>query len=136
MKTVRRVERSPHSKKNAFVFPNLGKEIVALVQADAMERRQARVHALENVFGQTFSRNRPIFQRRDLVEKTVIQLGSQGMNGRFNFVMSHERRLAGKIFGAKSEARTVVMPVRRCRFAKRLSIFLFAQMRRHGPARS
>jgi hypothetical protein len=65
MQTMRGMERDLHSKKNAFVIPDLGEEIVPLVQTDAMQRQQ-RIDALVNVPGEAFGRHRPIFHCRDL----------------------------------------------------------------------
>ena len=90
VKPMRRAKCHLHSEKNTFVFPKLSKEIVALVQPNAMERWHIRVDAVEKVGGQALGRNRTIFQVRDFVQKTMIELRSQGMQGRFDFVVPHQ----------------------------------------------
>src|SRR5712691_11806288 len=77
LETMRRAERHLHSEENAFIIPNLGEKIVALVQANAVER-QTRVDALVNVTGQTLGRGRPVFHTGDLlVQVSMVEFGMQ-----------------------------------------------------------
>src|SRR5712691_1678241 len=104
-------ERHLHSKKNAFVVPYLGKKVVALVQAHAMQR-QERVDAFVNVPGETFGRDGTAFQTGNLlVQMPVIEFRPQRVNAIVDLVETNKRAFAGSCFGPESEANTIIVPM-------------------------
>src|ERR1700730_6825838 len=94
MQTMCGMERHLHSKKNAFVIPDLGEEIVPLVQTDAMQRHQ-RIDALVNVLGEAFRRDRTIFHGRDLsVQESMVEFSVERFYAMIDIVVTNERSLA------------------------------------------
>src|ERR1041384_354425 len=62
MQPVRGAETHLHPEENIFLRPDLGKEIVALVQAQPMDRKR-RAHAFADVNRETLGCDWPVFQR-------------------------------------------------------------------------
>ena len=94
MQTMCGMKRHLHSKKNAFVIPYLGEEIVPLVQADAMQRQQ-RVDALVNVPGEAFRRDWTIFHCRDLlVQVSMVEFSVERSHAMIDIVITNERSFA------------------------------------------
>src|SRR5438094_6290020 len=60
VQSMRGVERHLQPEKNSFAFPHFRKKIIALVQAEAMQR-QTSVYALVDITGEALSRHRTIF---------------------------------------------------------------------------
>src|SRR6478672_157363 len=81
-----RAERRLQAKEDISLRPNFRKKIIALMKANAVDR-QRRCEALADVSSQTLGRERPILQRRHVIEKPMVEFLPKRFNAKIDFAL-------------------------------------------------